>query len=94
MGQFDAALLSRFNQRGPRYTSYPTADRFVQSFGPLDYAAAVARRRAGSLGGRSAAKGAVDACLHLSLAEIAFEDVVNRNRANAAAMPMAVGHEA
>ena len=27
--QVDAELLRKFNISGPRYTSYPTADRFV-----------------------------------------------------------------
>ena len=31
-------LLRRFDIAGPRYTSYPTADRFVQAFGDADYA--------------------------------------------------------
>ncbi len=29
----DASLLRRFDGPGPRYTSYPTADRFVEAFG-------------------------------------------------------------
>ena len=29
---FDPALLRRFDVSGPRYTSYPTADRFVEAF--------------------------------------------------------------
>lgn len=40
-------LLRRFDIPGPRYTSYPTADRFVEAFGPADVAQAVAQRRAG-----------------------------------------------
>ena len=31
------ALLRRFDVPGPRYTSYPTADRFVDAFGPEAY---------------------------------------------------------
>jgi oxygen-independent coproporphyrinogen-3 oxidase len=38
--EFDAALISRLNQMGPRYTSYPTADRFSAGFGARDYRAA------------------------------------------------------
>ena len=34
---FDSALVSRFDRNGPRYTSYPTADRFVEAFGPERY---------------------------------------------------------
>ena len=30
------ALLRRFDTPGPRYTSYPTADRFVEAFGPAE----------------------------------------------------------
>ncbi len=45
--QPDADLLSRFDRPGPRYTSYPTADRFVEAFGPEDYAAAARQRRLG-----------------------------------------------
>ncbi|MFT3814701.1 MAG: oxygen-independent coproporphyrinogen III oxidase [Acidovorax sp.] len=40
-----ADLLRRFDVPGPRYTSYPTADRFVEAFGPGDYALALAQRR-------------------------------------------------
>src|SRR6187455_2394192 len=29
-------LLHRFDMPGPRYTSYPTADRFAEEFGPAD----------------------------------------------------------
>ncbi|MDB5918070.1 MAG: oxygen-independent coproporphyrinogen oxidase [Massilia sp.] len=41
--EFDAALIRKLNQMGPRYTSYPTADRFSADFNPADYEAAVAR---------------------------------------------------
>jgi oxygen-independent coproporphyrinogen III oxidase len=40
-------LLRRFDVPGPRYTSYPTADRFVEAFGPTDLAHALEQRRAG-----------------------------------------------
>ena len=29
---FDPQLIRRFDINGPRYTSYPTADRFVEAF--------------------------------------------------------------
>ena len=45
--EFDAELVRRFGHRGPRYTSYPTADRFVEAFGPEAYRASVARRNTG-----------------------------------------------
>jgi len=44
--EFDSDLIRRLSQNGPRYTSYPTADRFQAEFGPGDYAKACARLRA------------------------------------------------
>ncbi|GKS74057.1 oxygen-independent coproporphyrinogen III oxidase [Acidovorax sp. SUPP950] len=41
-------LLRRFDVPGPRYTSYPTADRFVEAFGQDDYVLALQQRRLGS----------------------------------------------
>ncbi len=38
------ALLHRFDHPGPRYTSYPTADRFVEAFDAATFAARLARR--------------------------------------------------
>jgi oxygen-independent coproporphyrinogen-3 oxidase len=40
-------LLRRFDVPGPRYTSYPTADRFVEAFGATEYGQALAQRRSG-----------------------------------------------
>ena len=40
-------LLRRFDVPGPRYTSYPTADRFVEAFGQEDYVLALEQRRVG-----------------------------------------------
>ncbi len=42
---FDAGLLERLGKNGPRYTSYPTADRFGAQFGYRDYLHAVAGLR-------------------------------------------------
>ena len=36
-GEIDIELLKRFNQPGPRYTSYPTAPVFSQEFTAADY---------------------------------------------------------
>jgi len=41
-------LISRFDVPGPRYTSYPTADRFVEAFGEEDYLHALAQRQMGT----------------------------------------------
>ena len=38
------SLLRRFDLSGPRYTSYPTADRFVDTFGAAQYLQALAQR--------------------------------------------------
>ncbi|KRI00826.1 oxygen-independent coproporphyrinogen III oxidase [Curvibacter sp. PAE-UM] len=43
-----AELLRRHDVAGPRYTSYPTADRFVEAFGPDDYLRALQQRRSGA----------------------------------------------
>ncbi len=42
-------LLRRFDVSGPRYTSYPTADRFVEAFTENEYVQALEQRRAGSM---------------------------------------------
>ena len=39
------AVLRQFDVAGPRYTSYPTADRFIEAFGADEYAAALRERR-------------------------------------------------
>ncbi len=40
-------LLRRYDVPGPRYTSYPTADRFVEAFTDTDYGRALEQRKAG-----------------------------------------------
>ena len=40
-------LLRRMDVPGPRYTSYPTSDRFVEAFGADDYRQALRERAAG-----------------------------------------------
>lgn len=41
-------LLRQYDVSGPRYTSYPTADRFVEAFVAEDYAQALSQRRTGA----------------------------------------------
>ncbi|MEP6503291.1 MAG: oxygen-independent coproporphyrinogen III oxidase [Betaproteobacteria bacterium] len=41
----DRDVLSRIEGPGPRYTSYPTADRFSEAFGAADLESALAARR-------------------------------------------------
>jgi oxygen-independent coproporphyrinogen-3 oxidase len=43
-------MLKRFDVPGPRYTSFPTADRFVEAFTADDYARALDHRRSGAVG--------------------------------------------
>ena len=40
-----ASLLQKFDVSGPRYTSYPTADRFVEAFTETAYKEALDQRR-------------------------------------------------
>lgn len=43
----DAALLRKYGGNGPRYTSYPTADRFVEAFDAAAYRHWLKNRRVG-----------------------------------------------
>ena len=43
----DLELLQRFDVPGPRYTSYPTADRFSKDFGAKDFESVLAARPEG-----------------------------------------------
>ena len=56
-----ADVLARFDVSGPRYTSYPTADRFVEAFGPADYGDAARQRRLGI----SASKAPISLYVHI-----------------------------
>ncbi len=47
--------LRRLDVSGPRYTSYPTADRFVEAFGPAAYRQALQERAQGARVGGAAA---------------------------------------
>jgi len=44
-------LITRLDRPGPRYTSYPTADRFVEAFGVDAYAQALRQRAEGAMVG-------------------------------------------
>src|SRR6185436_6909057 len=43
----DPVLLRRHDVSGPRYTSYPTADRFVEAFSAVELAQWLAKRNIG-----------------------------------------------
>jgi oxygen-independent coproporphyrinogen-3 oxidase len=47
--EFDADLLRRLDRTGPRYTSYPTADHFVEAFDGAAYGAWAGRRNIGGV---------------------------------------------
>ncbi len=47
--QVDLDLIRRFDRNGPRYTSYPTADRFVEAFGPDTYRSWAGNRNIGGI---------------------------------------------
>ncbi len=46
--EVDLDLIRRLDRNGPRYTSYPTADRFVETFNAESYQNWVAKRAAGA----------------------------------------------
>jgi len=88
-------LLQRMDVAGPRYTSYPTADRFVEAFGPADYRQALAARAAGaSVGGRPP----LSVYVHIPFCEsvcyyCACNKVVTRHHERAADYLQALEHE-
>ena len=49
--QLSDDLLRRLDVPGPRYTSYPTADRFVEAFGAAEYRQALRQRAQGAVVG-------------------------------------------
>jgi oxygen-independent coproporphyrinogen-3 oxidase len=46
----DPLLIRKYDVSGPRYTSYPTADRFVEAFGEASYRQALGGRGVGGFG--------------------------------------------
>ena len=46
--RFDANLIRKYDGLGPRYTSYPTADRFDERFTESTYCEALAARQSGN----------------------------------------------
>jgi oxygen-independent coproporphyrinogen III oxidase len=45
----DPAVIRKYDKTGPRYTSYPSADRFVEAFGEKDYLHWLAKRNIGGI---------------------------------------------
>jgi oxygen-independent coproporphyrinogen-3 oxidase len=77
--EVDLDLIRRMDRNGPRYTSYPTADRFVEAFGAEAYRSWVARRNIGGI------RRALSLYVHLPFCSTvcfycACNKVVTRNR--------------
>ena len=47
--EIDLELIRRLDKNGPRYTSYPTADRFIEAFNADSYSQWVAKREIGGV---------------------------------------------
>jgi len=47
---FDPQIIRRFDVNGPRYTSYPTADRFVEAFDSAAATLWLGKRTIGGIG--------------------------------------------
>ena len=62
-------LLRRFDVSGPRYTSYPTADRFVEAFSVDHYTQALQQRAVGSLGGAMGGASPLSLYIHIPFCE-------------------------
>ncbi len=61
-------LLTRFDVPGPRYTSYPTADRFVEAFTDVQYRHALDQRASGT-GALSGRAGPLSIYVHIPFCE-------------------------
>ncbi len=60
--------LSRLDVQGPRYTSYPTADRFVEAYGPEQYVQALSQRGQG-VGALTGGASALSLYIHIPFCE-------------------------
>ena len=80
-------LLGRLDMPGPRYTSYPTADRFIEAFGPADYERALRSRVHGAA--RNAGVAPLSVYVHIPFCEsvcyyCACNKVITRHHERAA----------
>ncbi len=90
------ALLRRFDAPGPRYTSYPTADRFVEAFGADQARRTLQQRVAGRVVGAHAP---LSVYVHIPFCEslcyyCACNKVITRHPERAAEYLDALEHEA
>ncbi|MGR6806075.1 oxygen-independent coproporphyrinogen III oxidase [Sphaerotilus natans] len=89
-------LLHRMDRPGPRYTSYPTADRFVEAFTAEHFLQALAQRH--DMGGVGGAGVALSLYIHVPFCEsvcyyCACNKIVTRDHGRAAAYLEALEHE-
>ena len=45
----DPVLIRKYDLAGPRYTSYPTADRFIEAYGETEYRQWLGKRNIGGI---------------------------------------------
>jgi oxygen-independent coproporphyrinogen-3 oxidase len=90
-------LMSHLDLSGPRYTSYPTADRFVEAYGAEQYSQALLQRAqgAGAVGGAAAP---LSVYVHIPFCEsvcyyCACNKVITRHHERAQAYLQALKHE-
>lgn len=93
--QLTPELLRRMDVPGPRYTSYPTADRFVEAFGPEQHAQALAQR---GMSGVAGAGAGLSLYVHVPFCEsvcyyCACNKVVTRDRSKSDPYLKALGQE-
>ena len=89
-------LLHRMDRPGPRYTSYPTADRFVEAFTAEHFLQALAQRH--DMGGVGGAGAPLSLYIHVPFCEsvcyyCACNKIVTRDHGRAAAYLDALEHE-
>ena len=89
-------LLRRMDRPGPRYTSYPTADRFVEAYTAEHYRQALTQRASGSIG---AGGGPLSLYVHVPFCEsvcyyCACNKIVTKDHGRAAAYIDALAREA
>jgi oxygen-independent coproporphyrinogen-3 oxidase len=82
--QFDADIIRKYSTAGPRYTSYPTADRFTTDFGYGSYLEALA-----GLKMRGGARGPLSLYVHIPFCDTVCyycgcSKIVTRDRSKAA----------
>jgi oxygen-independent coproporphyrinogen III oxidase len=79
----DPVLIRKYDVSGPRYTSYPTADRFVEAFGEPEWTQSLAKRAIGGI------KQPLSVYVHLPFCDTicyycACNKIVTRDRARSA----------